>query len=392
MAQNVQVYGILDGGVSRVTGVAGGNKNSVVSGIMDGSRLGFKGSEDLGAGYKAVFTLEHRLELDTGGISSRPPSGSQLPDRLSSAALLGLPGGLQPVVTSVSATLGSQIGTNLANNFWDRQVFVGLVTPFGGFLVGRQYTPAYEVAGTFDTTSTQSSLSAGQTSSFPPSVDIRASNAVAYRLQAGPVSGVVMYAPDEGSTTSGHFKGINAIYKHAVFSVGAGYNLRKNEQGEDSLTTFVLGGSVNAGPGTIVISAARVKDDHPSALSSLPGQLTPSVGAVNAALVYNAFVQGLKQDGRQYHVGYRFTTGPHTIHAATTFWDDRRPGNSDVLSYGGVYTYAFSKRTDLNFVLTHFDNKNLAQMAPGQGGFVGGVTSSAGTDSTNVALGVRHRF
>lgn len=392
MAQNVQVYGILDGGVSRVTGVAGGNKNSVVSGIMDGSRLGFKGSEDLGAGYKAVFTLEHRLELDTGGISSRPPSGSQVPDRLSSAALLGLPGGLQPVVTSVSATLGSQIGTNLANNFWDRQVFVGLVTPFGGFLAGRQYTPAYEVAAAFDTTGTQSSLAAGQAAAFPPSVDIRASNAVAYRLQMGPVSGVAMYAPDESSTTTGHFKGINAMYKADAFSVGAGYNLRKNELGEDSLSTFLVGLSAKAGPGTILGFFARVKDDHPSGLSSLPGQLTPQIGAVNAALIHNAFVEGLRQDARKYHLGYRFTTGPHTIYTAATAWDDRRPGNSDVLSYGGVYTYAFSKRTDLNFVLTHFDNKRLAQAAPGQAGFVGGVTSSAGTDSTNVALGVRHRF
>jgi hypothetical protein len=51
-----------------------------------------------------------------------------------------------------------------------------------------------------------------------------------------------------------------------------------------------------------------------------------------------------------------------------------------------------SKRTDLNVVLTHFDNKNLAQAAPGQAGFLGGVTKSAGTDSNSFALGVRHRF
>jgi len=79
MAQDVQVYGVLDAGVSRVTGMAGGTQNSVVSGIMDGSRLGFKGSEDIGGGYRALFTMEQRLEVDTGGISNRPGSGSQLP-------------------------------------------------------------------------------------------------------------------------------------------------------------------------------------------------------------------------------------------------------------------------------------------------------------------------
>jgi len=43
-------------------------------------------------------------------------------------------------------------------------------------------------------------------------------------------------------------------------------------------------------------------------------------------------------------------------------------------------------------VLTHFNNKNLAQAAPGQAGFLGGVTASAGTDSNNWAVGLRHRF
>jgi len=43
-------------------------------------------------------------------------------------------------------------------------------------------------------------------------------------------------------------------------------------------------------------------------------------------------------------------------------------------------------------VATHFDNKNWAQSAPGQAGFIGGVTASAGTDSNSLALGIRHRF
>ena len=54
--------------------------------------------------------------------------------------------------------------------------------------------------------------------------------------------------------------------------------------------------------------------------------------------------------------------------------------------------YALSKRTDLNAVLTRFNNKNSSQLAPGGNGFLGGVTASAGTDSTNVAFGIRHRF
>jgi predicted porin len=86
------------------------------------------------------------------------------------------------------------------------------------------------------------------------------------------------------------------------------------------------------------------------------------------------------------------TTGPNTFYVAYTAANDKRPANADVASYGVAYSYSLSKRTDLNAILTHFDNKNLAQAAPGQAGFLGGVTKSAGTDSTSVAFGIRHRF
>ena len=110
MAQSVQIYGVLDAGLSRVTGMAGGTQNALVSGIMDGSRLGFKGEEDIGGGYRALFTLESRLEVDTGGISNRPGSGSQLPDRFTSAPLLGLFPALQPAVSGVAANIGRSLG------------------------------------------------------------------------------------------------------------------------------------------------------------------------------------------------------------------------------------------------------------------------------------------
>lgn len=388
----VTIYGIVDAGVSRVTGLSGGTKTSLVSGIMEGSRLGFRGNEDLGGGYRALFTMESRLEADTGGISNRPPSLSQIPDRLSNAALLGLPGALQPVVTNVAAQLGSTVGVNLGGAFWDRQVYVGLVTPLGAVLAGRQYTPAYQIGAEFDTLGTQSSLSAGHVAAFPPSVDIRASNALAYRIQQGPISGALMYALGEGSTTTGRLLGAMGMYKGAAFSVGVGYNTRRNELAQKSLTTLSVGASVNVGPGTAFAHVAQVEDDNPTGLSSLAASLTPVVGAPTAGLVRNAYVQALKQDGRVMHVGYKLVMGANTVYLAYSAWNDRRPANADTASYGVAYTYSLSKRTDVNMVLTHFDNKNLAQAAPGQAGFLGGVTATAGTDSNSIALGMRHRF
>lgn len=394
LAQTVQVYGILDAGLSRVTGLRGGAQNSLVSGIMDGSRLGFKGEDQIAPGWRALFTLEHRLEADTGSISNRPGSGTQLPDRFSDARLLGLFPALQPAVSGVAAQIGSTVGVNLDNRFWDRQIYVGLVTPVGAVLAGRQYTPGYEVAALFDTTLTQSSLSAGQVGSFPPTVDIRISNAVAYRIVQGPVSAALMYGLDEDSTATGRLVGANLIYRAGeTWAAGLAYQTRKNELGRKSLTTAVLGASARVGPGTLVGQFTDIEDDNPTGLSSITASLTPLTGAPTARVIQNAFVQAARQDARLYHAGYRLPiAGMHTLYLAYTRLDDRRGSNSDVDSFGAVFTYALSKRTDINFVLTRFENRNLAQVAPGQAGFVGGVTARAGADSNNIALGLRHRF
>ncbi len=393
MAQTtVQMYGVLDAGVSRVTGLRGGSQNAVVSGIMDGSRLGLKGSEDLGGGWRALFTIEHRLEVDTGGLSNRPGSGSQLPDRLSQAELLGLFPALQPAVTGVADLIGSSVGVNLDGRFWDRQAYVGVVTPVGAILAGRQYTPAYEVAASFDTLETQSSLSAGQVGSFPPTIDIRLSNTLAYRIVVGPVSAALMVGAGEGSATTGRFFGGNVIYRADAFAFGAAYNQRENELGQKSLTTAVIGGSAKVGPGTLVGQYAMIEDDNPSALSGIAAALTPLTGAPTALVVQNAFVNAFKQDSRLYHVGYRLPLGAHKVYLAYSHLDDRRGSDADTASFGAVFTYAFSLRTDLNLALTRFTNKNLAQAAPGQAGSLGGVTASAGTDSNAMAVGLRHRF
>jgi len=74
---SVTLYGIVDVGVQRVTGYAKGTDTALVSGIMEGSRFGLRGNEDLGGGYRAIFTMENRTEANNGSISSRPPSGSQ---------------------------------------------------------------------------------------------------------------------------------------------------------------------------------------------------------------------------------------------------------------------------------------------------------------------------
>jgi predicted porin len=389
---SVNLYGIVDVGLTSTSGLRDGTARQLVSGVMEGSRFGVRGDEDLGGGYRALFTLEHRLELDNGSISNRPVTGSQLPDRASQAALLGLPLPFQPVVDAVAGSIGSTVGVNLGGTFWDRQAYLGFVTPVGGILAGRQYTPAYEVVATFDTMRTESALSAGQVGSIPASVDIRANNSLAYRIRLGGFSAALMVTATEGSTTTGRLIGLNAIYKGGRFSVGLGHNERENELGQKSLRSTVLGGTLDLGPGRISALVGQVQDDNPTGLSSIGALVAPQVGAANAVLIQDAFIDALRQDAQLMHVGYRIVSGAHTVSAAYSLYDDRRDANADTASYGVAYTYSLSKRTDLNAVLTRFDNSGLGQAAPGGAGYLGGVTASAGTDSTSIALGLRHRF
>jgi predicted porin len=396
MTDNVRVYGLVDIGVNSVSGMKGGTDNSVVSGIMEGSRVGIRGEEEIGRGYRALFRLESRLEADTGNISNRPASGNQVPDRISSAEALGLPAALNPAVTAVAASLGNQIGVNLRGAFWDRSAYVALVTPVGGFILGHQYTPAYEMVFSFDTLATQSSLSVGQIAAIPAGLEFRASNALQYRIEQGPISASLMYAFGEvpGSDSANRFWGFNAKYEGEAYGIGLGYNERNNELGEKALRSTIFGAKAKVGPGTVGVLVGQIEDDNPAGLSGIAPALAPSFGGdlTFPTLIQNAFIDALKQDAMLYQIGYKWTTGRNTVYVAYNRFDDKTTANADVQSYGIVYTYELSKRTDINAVLTRFDNSSNGQAAPGGAGFLGGVTESAGTDSTNVAIGIRHRF
>lgn len=396
----VELYGIVDAGVTQVSGLKGGSVTQLAS-VMEGSRIGVRGQEDLGDGYRAIFTLENRLEVDTGGISNRPPSRNQLPDRATYARYLlpSLPkvqqNALQPVLNRVSDALGTQVGINVRSDgpaFFDRQAYLGLVTPVGAVLAGRMYTPGYELVGTFDALNAQSSLSSGQIAAVPYAVDIRVSNAVAYRIQKDAITASLMVGFGEKAIDTGHFIGGLAMYRNDAFGVGVAYNQRDNENGQRSLTSTVVGAYLTVGAGRIHASAAAIHDRHPSAVSAISAQVTPLVGPTLASLIQAAYTDAVRQDATLWHLGYRHQLRSATFYVAYNVYNDVRAANADVASYGVACSYALSKRTDVSAVVTHFNNTGLGQAAPGGGGYLGGVTARAGLDSTSVALGVRHRF
>ena len=414
MAQStVTLYGLVDGGINYVSGLKNGSSTALASGIMEGSRWGLKGNEDMGGGFKGLFTLESRVEIDTGANSNRPVSYPQLPDRLSTAAGLGLSALPLPAATKtalingVNSSLANEAyGVNvgaLGNRVFDRQAYVGLITPVGQITAGRQYTPAYLVGGMFDATQTQSSLALGQVSPLPAAFDIRLSNTLQYAIQTGGITAALMYGAGEiaGNNSAGRFIGAMVVYKGDGFSVGFAHNGRNNELNQKSLENNVLGATFDVGPGTVYGQYATIKNENPAGLSTIGatvlGQLAaggvPAPTAATAGAAYQAaYNTAFKQDATLMQIGYKFTSGVHTVVTAYNRLDDKQAINADTSSYGATYTYALSKRTNLNLVLVRFVNSGTGQAAPGGNGFLGGVTSEAGADSTNVALGIRHSF
>ena len=75
MAQSsVTLYGVVDAGVTYINGKD--NWSGVTSGNNLTSRLGFRGTEDLGGGLKANFVLEGGFNLDAGDGNSSGAAGT----------------------------------------------------------------------------------------------------------------------------------------------------------------------------------------------------------------------------------------------------------------------------------------------------------------------------
>lgn len=117
---NVTIYGIIDAAVRHATnaGAPSDPRTTMEDGIYTGSRLGFRGQEDLGGGLRAVFTLESGFDPSAGTSSQGSPTADY-----------------------------GQVGT--PDRMWGRQVFVGLRNSWGGISLGRQYTVAHQLAARF---------------------------------------------------------------------------------------------------------------------------------------------------------------------------------------------------------------------------------------------------
>jgi predicted porin len=101
---SVTLYGIVDEGFNINTNAGGKHLYNLSSGVLQGSRWGLRGTEDLGGGLKAIFVLENGFDVNTGKLGQ---------------------GGLE----------------------FGRQAYVGLSSNYGTITLGRQYDSAVDYVG-----------------------------------------------------------------------------------------------------------------------------------------------------------------------------------------------------------------------------------------------------
>lgn len=426
---SVTLYGILDVGIHMANN-GGQRQTKLVSGIADGSRFGLKGTEDLGDGYKAIFNLEARVEVDYGGNKAGnlsdyqgfglskgmvfPDFGSPVLRGAAAQTLAGVRVALQPKynVNAVPDVLLKR-GGGPDGGLFDRTAYVGLVTPVGAVLAGRMYTPAYEVFNNADTfesgmAGSWGNITMGTGGLITTGMAIRSNKSVQYRMELpSGIGASLLY----GFKNSGYvgidnkFLAANLKYKADGWNVGIGYNRGYNEDDSVGLVTANIGGNYTTGDWKFFAGYQNMKNEKavllPAFYSEWDTAILPSLkagGVPDAVLAAWTSVfrtnlaKNFKLDANGYSVGMHYQIGGGRIMASISRQDDKTLANNDATQFAIGYDYNLSKRTDIYSVVGLIKNSNEAQYAGGAASAPGGFTEKPGQDARTLQVGIRHRF
>lgn len=203
-SSNVTLFGIIDTNFTYGSGSLT-KQRGIGTGGLAGSRLGVRGAEDLGDGWRASFVIEHGFTSDIG----------------TAAAV-----------------------------FWNRQVLVGLGrNTLGEVQLGRIYTPTFIVHATYDAFGPQGPAAQqvllGSMEAVQPAA-IRANNAINYTTPAnlGGFSLQAMRSLTEG--TGNKYAGLRVGYAGGPFAVDLALGDYDNA-GIGDLKSVTLGGRYKLG-------------------------------------------------------------------------------------------------------------------------------------------------
>ena len=346
MAQSsVTLYGVADAGVTYLNGLD--NWSGVTSGNNLTSRLGFRGTEDLGGGLKANFVLEGGFNLDNGD--------------------------------GASSYAGAKAGEGFQ---FKRRSTVGLAGSFGEVRLGRELTAAYNATARYDVFG---SVGLAQSRLWADGgvVDANANAAAVTTNQR--VSNMVTYvSPDFtgfkvglnygfGETTNGNsdssYLGAGLMYDNGPLSLGLG--LERLNEGANSVATsdidaWSLGGSYDFGVAKLLAGYRTSKVD-----------LAAGENKRNGA-----------------YVAVTAPVGPGLVRASYNRYENKYNGGkdkADQLSVG--YVYGLSKRTSVYGTYSYLKQKDFNGGVPAAAMYTlgtGGLKDSGKQQGFQV--GVSHSF
>jgi predicted porin len=343
----VNIYGIVDAGLVRETGGVA-NVTKVSSGVASVSRLGFKGTEDLGGGMSALFTLETGFRTDTGEVDA-------------------------------------------AGTIFNRQAFVGLKTNAGTVTLGRQYTPYYTtvsaVADPF-----AAGLSGSAKNLLPTAgANTRTSNTVMYvSPKFANLVGEVAYAAGEqpGSNSAGRQMGAALTYSVGKLNARIAYNNRNSDvSAATGAAATPPTGAISRGIGTNTLLAANYDFGVAKAFAAYGvDRGFNSAVLPNTTNPYNTTIRPVTStDSTDILLGVTVPYGQSTFIASVINKNDKTAFDQDATQMAVGYTYALSKRSTLYASYGKIKNRRNA-------GYTVGNATEVGSGDQAYNVGVRHSF
>lgn len=302
---SVTLYGVVDLGIERTSLSPGASVTRVSSGIQSGSRLGFKGTEDLGGGLSASFQLENGFDASTGA----PGQGGLL---------------------------------------FGRQSWVGLNGGFGSLKLGRQYVPLFIAQDTIDPLGTGITGDGSGMSAVFRSYGVRMNNTLNYSTpNMGGFTGEFAYGLGEvaGSASIGSQYGMSGTYAGGPFTAVAAYHRQNQTAGGVSTgkaRTFMLGGAYDLKALALHAAFADNRDENAAGAN---------VGRSRDAMV-----------------GVSAPFGPVSVMVSYIRHDDRFVANADAAYWQLAATYALSKRTNLYTSYSTIRNESAGATGSGVAG------------------------
>lgn len=369
---SVTLYGAIDNSFTRVTNKGGASASGLSSGGGGsiGSKIGFKGDEDLGGGLKAGFKLEMGLETSSGasGVPSSanninivPPGGALRFDR---AAYVSLAGGFGEV----------RLGRDLAASFINDVIY----DPFLTYGVGSSLNFPLGVLGSLFAPPGVAASTVGKDASSL----FRMSNAISYLTPntLGGFSGQFQLAPSEQASNTGVAKKDGRVmtarlaYDKGPLSASVSGGKASQSDGvlSQDVSTANAGGSFDFGVVKLMGELARFKTENATGVA---GQdLTTKVitlGAV-APMGPGKVKLGLSQGKREI---------------------DGLAGEPKATKIALGYEYTLSKRTALFTTVSRVKNSGGSAVGAADGGVAGfGSSTLANSRSVGYDLGLMHSF